>query len=347
MKLAVFADGTWNKMREDGRSTNVAKLYQAALNDPARGQKTFYDPGVGVNMFEKIRGGLFGVGITENIKDCYRFLIENWQGSSDPRAHEIFLFGFSRGAYTVRSLAGLLGRLGLVRDLRDVDQAYEYYRVPKEKLEKKKAEIEKFQAAKVATKPQIRMIGVWDTVGALGIPLSALNKLLNPFPHEFHDTTLGPRIEAAYHAVAIDERRVAYEPTLWERNPKGPPDQILEQVFFSGAHSDVGGGYDDDRKLADITLAWMARRAVARGLQLKEKVGPVEKTFAFGRIHSPMKYVPVRRAARKVTNDAALCKAVQVRWEAKQGEIDPFPYEALNLDRKGTGYAWVEWPENE
>ncbi|HEX2120665.1 MAG TPA: DUF2235 domain-containing protein [Thermoanaerobaculia bacterium] len=339
MKLAVFADGTWNKIRENGRDTNVAKLFKATIHDGTT-QKTAYEPGVGVNPWEKLRGGLFGMGIDENIKKCYRFLVREWHGDPSPTKHDVYLFGFSRGAYTVRSLGGLLGRLGLVRDERDVDQAYEYYRVSKEDYEKKKAEIEKFQAAKVANKPQIRMIGVWDTVGALGIPLNALNKRFNPFPHEFHDTSLGPRVEAAYHAVAVDERRVAYEPTLWTLKPGST--QTLEQVFFPGAHSDVGGGYDDDWKLADITLEWMARRARARGLALNGTIPECKVDHAYGRIHEPMKYIPIRRAPRKVESRAAVCKAVHHRWNAK--ECIPFPYLAANLDRKGA-YAWVDWPE--
>src|SRR5437867_4719417 len=112
MRLVVFADGTWNKIERDGSGTNVVKLYRLALNDRAKGQITFYDAGVGNNGFDKIQGGLFGLGLSKNITDGYRFLVQEWAKSPGP--HEIFLFGFSRGAYTVRSLAGLLGHIGLV-----------------------------------------------------------------------------------------------------------------------------------------------------------------------------------------------------------------------------------------
>lgn len=232
MKLAVFADGTWNRVEKEGVGTNVVRLHHLAVNDPARGQRTFYDPGVGTNAWQRLQGGLFGVGISQNIKDGYSFLVEHWGADDNETAHEVYLFGFSRGAYTVRSLGGLLGRIGLVRTLKDVDEAYDLYRegTPEQRAA--------FQSAKVLTKPRIRMIGVWDTVGALGIPLNWLNQL-NPYPHRFHDTTLGRRVEAAYHAVAVDERRVAYQPTLWDPLPAGST-QTLEQVFFPGVHSDVG-----------------------------------------------------------------------------------------------------------
>jgi uncharacterized protein (DUF2235 family) len=125
MKLAVFADGTWNRAEKEGVGTNVVRLHHMCVNDPALGQRIFYDPGVGTNAWQRLQGGLFGVGISQNIKECYSFLVEQWGDDASETAHEVYLFGFSRGAYTVRSLGGLLGRIGLVRSLKDVDEAYE------------------------------------------------------------------------------------------------------------------------------------------------------------------------------------------------------------------------------
>jgi uncharacterized protein (DUF2235 family) len=339
MKLAVFADGTWNRMEPDGWGTNVVKLHQLSVNDRARGQVAFYDPGVGSNPWEKLRGGLFGVGISQNILDGYEFLWNEWKSAAED-AHELYLFGFSRGAYTVRSLAGLLGRIGLVRDRADLREAYELYRRSRDP--QYKTAIQQFIQTRVLVKPRIRMIGVWDTVGALGIPLNALNRL-NPFPHRFHDTSLGRRIGAAYHAVAIDERRVAYAPTLWDPLPPGST-QILEQVFFPGAHSDVGGGYKDDTRLGEITLEWMARRASAHGLLLDhERIPRCRAEHCYGLIHFPMKYLPVRRAPRAIAN-GAISAVVRHRWQAPSGSFQPFPYDAVNLRRDGD-YAWLEWPE--
>lgn len=339
MKLAVFADGTWNQMREKG--TNVLTLRRMAVDDERQGQKVFYDEGVGTNWGQKLSGGLFGMGISQNIVDGYEFLVENWAGDPSPTKHDIFLFGFSRGAYTVRSLAGLLGRIGLVKNKRDIKEAYDLYRKAMDK--KHHPAIAKFQAEKVATQPKIKMIGVWDTVGALGIPLNVLNRL-NPFPHKFHDTALSPHVEAAYHAVAIDERRVAYEPSLWDPLPADSP-QILEQVFFPGAHSDVGGGYHDDRRLGEITLEWIARRARRHGLLLKADPRRCTVEDSYGVIHSPMRYVPIRRAPRKIAN-GKISRVVRHRWEARENAFRPYPYDTANLDRKGD-HPWMEWPEED
>jgi len=273
MRIAVFADGTWNKMDAMDKGTNVVKLCQATPKDEAKGQTKFYDAGVGTRWYERLRGGAFGVGISQNIKDCYGFIVEKWTGPQD----EIFLFGFSRGAYTVRSLAGLLNFVGIVRDESAIDQAYDFYRdakkiAPKTEDDKKKfdpkrkAEFESFRQKNVRDLDQrarIKLVGVWDTVGALGIPQSWLNAHLNPVAHEFHDTALGGNVEHAVHAVSIDEKRKAFEPTLWD------PDPRALQIFFTGVHSDVGGGYKDDRKLGDITLRWMAEQAAKHGLQAR------------------------------------------------------------------------------
>lgn len=333
MRLAVFADGTWNKIDRDGSGTNVVKLYQLALNDRARGQMTFYDPGVGNSGFDKIRGGLFGLGLSKNITDGYRFLVQQWAQS--PERHEIFLFGFSRGAYTVRSLAGLLGRIGVVKAEADIDEAYGLYRLIKSERKKDISDRERFIAEKVHAMPRITMIGVWDTVGALGIPLCWLNDLLNPMPHKFHDTGLGAHIDAAYHAVSIDEERVAYAPTLWDPVPEGSS-QILEQVYFSGVHSDVGGGYKDDRRLGDITLRWMTDRAMGRGLLLdRDQVPEVKPDYAYGTIHEPWKFLPVRRARRPIRAQSWIAQWVEERRKAPRGVIEPYPYSPPNLRDSG------------
>lgn len=337
MKLAVFADGTWNRVEKEGVGTNVVRLHHLAVNDPARGQRTFYDPGVGTNAWQRLQGGLFGVGISQNIKDGYSFLVEHWGADASETAHEVYLFGFSRGAYTVRSLGGLLGRIGLVRTPKDVDEAYDLYR---EGTAEQRAA---FQNAKVLTKPRIRMIGVWDTVGALGIPLNWLNQF-NPYPHRFHDTTLGRRVEAAYHAVAVDERRVAYEPTLWDPLPAGST-QTLEQVFFPGVHSDVGGGYEDDRRLGEITLEWMLRRAKRHGMLLSDDRLPQPCTVphCYGLIHTPMKYLPIRRKPRDIQH-GSISGTVRHRWEAPGQACNPYPYETSNLARDHK-FPWIDWPE--
>jgi len=349
MRIAVFADGTWNKMDAADKGTNVVKLCEAAVNEPAQGQITFYDPGVGTHWYDRLRGGAFGVGISDNIKQCYGFLVETWQGPAD----EIFLFGFSRGAYTVRSLAGLIHFVGLVRDGGAIDQAYDFYRdakkiAPKTEEDKKgfdpqrKAAFDSFCQSQVRERQvKVKLIGVWDTVGALGIPQSWLNEHLNPFPHEFHDTSLGDNVERAVHAVSIDEKRQAFQPTLWD------PDPRALQVFFTGVHSDVGGGYDDDHRLGDITLRWMAERAKEDGLQLDwGQLPTLDGQEYCGKQHESWTaaWRVVRRYDREIAGGASINGSVRKRLEERTKTFDPHPYAPVNLERPWERFTWVEWP---
>jgi uncharacterized protein (DUF2235 family) len=337
MNLVVSADGTWNRPEANGNGTNVFLLHQATIDEVDK-QVKFYDPGVGTTLWDKVQGGLFGSGISQNIKQCYEFLVKRWGDNPDESAHQIYLFGFSRGAYTVRSLGGLLGAVGLARRAHDIDEAYDLYRngTP--------AQREAFRQEKAVASPRIKMIGVWDTVGALGIPLSWLNQF-NPVPHKFHNTALGEKVDAAYHAVAIDERRTAYQPTLWDPLPEGST-RTLEQVFFPGAHSDVGGGYHDDRRLGDVTLEWMARRARRHGVLLNDEVLPRCTTdHCYGLIHEPMKYIPIRRSDREIRH-GRISKVVDFRWKAPDGGCRPYPYQTRNLDRKAP-HVWHPWPDDD
>lgn len=335
MKLVVFADGTWNRPESNGTGTNVVRLHNVAIDDAGKGQITFYDPGVGTTLWDKIQGGLFGSGISQNIKQCYQFLVENWGDHPGESAHQIYLFGFSRGAYTVRSLGGLLGTVGLVRKVSDIDEAYGLYREGTEQQR------EAFRQTQAVASPRITMIGVWDTVGALGIPLSWLNQF-NPVPHKFHNTKLGDKVDAAYHAVAIDERRTAYTPTLWDPLPDGST-RTLEQVFFPGVHSDVGGGYTDDRRLGDLTLEWMARRARRHGMLLDESLPRCTTDHCYGLIHEPMKYIPVRRSDREIRH-GRISKVVDIRWKAPEGGCRPYPYRTRNLPPDHP-HPWHQWPD--
>jgi uncharacterized protein (DUF2235 family) len=351
MRLVVFADGTWNKMDAGDKGTNVVKLCAATLNDK-KVQTTFYDPGVGTRWYNRLRGGAFGVGISENIKECYKFIVEQWHDHED----EIFLFGFSRGAYTVRSLAGLIHFAGIVRDKDVIDQAYDFYRdakkiTPKTEEEKKsfdpkrKAEFDSFRrnnTRDLDRAARIKMIGVWDTVGALGIPQSWLNEHLNPFPHEFHDTSLGDNVDHAVHALSIDEKRKAFQPTLWD------PDPRALQVFFSGVHSDVGGGYDDDRKLGDITLRWMAKRAEEQGLQLDWSRLPEITGEDCGEQHESWTaaWRVVRRYDREIAAGSSISGSVRKRLEElDQKKFKPHPYAPVRLAKPWERFEWVEWPE--
>ena len=199
-RIIICSDGTWNKF-EDGslKNTNVGRLY-AALEEIPNEQIKCYDAGVGTGVGKYI-GGATGLGISQNIKDCYRYLVEHYA-----EGDAIYLFGFSRGAYTVRSLAGLVHRCGILRksEINKIDDAYECYR---------KIDFDALQAIKntAAVTGNIHMIGVWDTVGALGIPVNWLNRY-NPLFHEFHDTQLNPTSSLPIRPLRLTKRARIFRP---------------------------------------------------------------------------------------------------------------------------------------
>jgi uncharacterized protein (DUF2235 family) len=267
-RLVVFCDGTWNSADKPA-VTNVCKLKDAVVE--SADQLVKYERGVGTKFGERIRGGAFGYGLSRNVRDCYAWLVENYAPDD-----ELWFFGFSRGAFTARSLAGLVRNSGILlpehRDM--VKAAYKLYRSRKPGDAPWEDAATAWRARYSHPLPRIKFIGVWDTVGALGIPtlrfrLPGISKRWT-----FHDTTLSSYVDNAYHAVSIDERRKAFVPTLWVKDVKDgkvvepPAGQTVAQVWFAGVHSDVGGGYPDP-ELSEIPLLWMAERARECGLVLK------------------------------------------------------------------------------
>ena len=266
-RLIICADGTWNTASRSGReqsfSTNVAKLARAIKPVTAAGmsQVTFYREGVGTQWGpDRLLGGAFGLGISKNICDCYHFLVNNYAAGD-----EIFLFGFSRGAYTVRSLAGLIRNCGILQpeQAERIPEAYRLYRNRSDTAHPNGDEARLFRAL-YAREARIKCLGVWDTVGALGVPVTLLNHLFLR-AYEFHNVRLSSSVDNAFHAIAIDERRKAFAPTLWE--PQGVPGQTVEQVWFPGVHANIGGGYSDSH-LSDNALLWMIERAESCGLEI-------------------------------------------------------------------------------
>lgn len=265
-RLVVCADGTWNTADQVSGGTrtptNVVKLARALRPVASDGtsQIVFYHDGVGTHPgIERFIGGAFGAGIDRNICDCYRFLIQNFAPGD-----EIYLFGFSRGAYTVRSLAGLIRNCGLLLPDHDerIPDAYALYRDRSSASAPAMPQAQAFRAA-FAHEVRIKCIGVWDTVGALGIPLEGLN-LFRSTRYLFHDVTLSSWVDNAFQALAIDERRGPFLPCVWEQQPGAS--QRLEQVWFAGVHSNVGGGYPD-AGLADVAFDWLRERAEQCGLE--------------------------------------------------------------------------------
>lgn len=270
-RLIVCCDGTWNRADQEKEEvpcpTNVVKIaYRIAKRDGATPQITFYDQGVGTgNIVDRYSGGAFGEGLEDNILDSYRFLVANYEDGD-----QIFLFGFSRGAFTARSLAGMIRKCGILR--RDTVRHYgEGVRLYQSDVHPNDAAAITFRKANSVVGEKdidIQCIGVWDTVGSLGIPLRGLRGLTRR-KHQFHDTALSGSVKNAFHALAIDERRAPFEPTLWDFIPKPP--QRVEQVWFCGAHSDVGGGYPETG-LSDTPLQWMMDRAAEAGLVFDKAV---------------------------------------------------------------------------
>jgi uncharacterized protein (DUF2235 family) len=286
--IAFFSDGTGNT-KDFGPDSNVELLFRRALDEsgPGARQMTRYDAGVGIE-FGDLVGKAFGKGISQNIKDGYDFLSEVYEPGD-----RIFLFGFSRGAYTARSIGGMLGRIGLPArrqtdgsDLRTdhaarkalTDRAYAIYKLSDHDERRRQSEdFRRDHAWPAHLSDEARapwLIGVWDTVRSLGIPLGFRDFELSLFPHRFHDHELNPHVAHAYHALSIDDERLQFLPTIWNeptaaeklaRQTGKPNPQRFEQIWFPGVHSDVGGGYAN-RELADVTLRWMIERAAAAGL---------------------------------------------------------------------------------
>jgi hypothetical protein len=261
VRLVVCCDGAWNRPDQVkggvASPTNVLKVARGVAKEDPTGvtQLVYYHPGVGTERLERIRGGAFGLGLSRDARECYRFLVENYQPGD-----ELYFFGFSRGAFTARSLAGLIGNAGILR-AEHVDRIGEAYRLYRHRRDDG-SELQRFRAMYSHEEREIRFIGVWDTVGALGIP--GMRGPLVKRLWGFHDTTLSRRVRFAYQALAIDEERGLFQPTLWEQQSDATG-QTLQQVWFAGVHSDVGGGYPD-ASLAEVALVWMTERARESGL---------------------------------------------------------------------------------
>lgn len=261
-KLVICFDGTWNNKTDDpspenDTNTNVARIYNSLASTDD--QLVKYDQGVGSRWYDKVLGGAIGFGIDFNLMQGYAWLSDNYEDGD-----AIYLFGFSRGAYTARSLAGFIHLCGLLTKGNGfrVATAYEKYRHPG--LVSTVADL----FLRNGTRPApIKLIGVWDTVGALGIPVQ-MDKAIDRKLYAFHDVTLHDDVEFAYHAVAVDEHRDIFNVTMWDPPAESPTK--LEQRWFVGAHADVGGGYPDKQQWAQYTLRWMQQKALDCGLELKQ-----------------------------------------------------------------------------
>jgi uncharacterized protein (DUF2235 family) len=289
-RLVILIDGTWNEEGK-GNDTNIAKLdpsYKAAgapLIKPqatdGTAQMTFYHKGVGddPDLLKHLLGGAIGLGLKQIVQDAYQTVVANF-ASGD----EIYIIGFSRGAYAARALAGLIGASGIQRspDTEGFETVWNHYRVhptvragarPAGSGDRQTIDSYNRMAAQNAIHADhsVRCVGVFDTVGSYGVPagigLAALGRYFTLLTLGFHDTSFGSHIDVGLHAVAVDERRRPFVPTFWTA-PKGqPPRGQVEQTWFAGVHCNVGGGYPD-AGLSDEALIWMiARISALTGLE--------------------------------------------------------------------------------
>lgn len=250
--IIICCDGTGNK--PSAQNSNVVKLY-SLIEKNTLAQVTFYDPGVGTFGF-KLYAGITGYGLSENIKQAYCFLMSHYK-----EGDKVFLFGFSRGAYTVRCLAGLLKKIGLLHKGNFNLLNYginQYFDTENDQL------TDEFKS-NFSRECNVHLVGVWDTVAAF-----------IPFPpsHKFKNNKLNVNIPYGYQALSIDEKRRNFKPEIWEEHDEETKiahdsNQIIEQVWFAGVHSDVGGS-NPSSGLSDITLEWMIENAKAQGLIMIE-----------------------------------------------------------------------------
>ena len=324
-RIVICADGTWNRPEKNPKKdtpTNVLRLARAVKPVGAGGasQQVFYDWGVG-SYHDKVSGGVTGKGLHKNIMDDYRYLVQNY-ASGD----EIFLFGFSRGSYTIRSLCGLINNCGILKrpDASLIQAAFDHYKKSSARYAPRGEVSVAFRRKHSHASRVVQFVGVWDTVGAMGIPISFLG--LFDDKDEFYDTKIGRNVRIARHALAIDEFRRDFAPTVWKPRPR----LDLKQVWFTGAHSDVGGGYKSDKGgklLSDNALDWMMREASAAGLTLEPHLKRRLKPGATATLHKSRRsfYRIKKKLYRPIDHgegEVLIHRSVRQRWE-RDGKYRP------------------------
>lgn len=308
-RIVFCADGTWQSPLNN---TNVFRIYKALA--VKADQITFYDDGVGADAtgIERILDGAFGQGLLQKIQDGYTKIAHVYEPGD-----QIFLFGFSRGAYTARSLAGMIAACGLPTGSFTSDcvaQTFSAYRNPAQR-----SAILGALGAYNLQPALIQVIGVWDTVGSLGIP--AIFGKVDESKYSFLNTSLHPCVKNAFHCLALDEKRAQFPATLWDE--PAAPGQTLEQVWFSGCHGDVGGGtpqggpVDSGTRLCDITMGWMLGKAQQCGLDIvdsaKSQLGILPATAALDAMRETWCPVDGPPNLRCVPQNARVANSVSIR----------------------------------
>lgn len=308
--LVLCLDGTSNEPESD--TTNVARIFEAAAKTPT--QLVYYDPGVGTmgargaitawgKQATRVAGLVGGFGIKDNIEEAYTFLVQHWEPGDS-----LYLFGFSRGAYTARALAGMLRTVGLLRPGAEnlvpyalklyaksgrldatPDQEKEFWAVRSDFTQKFGNPL--FPHPFDPHQRQVRFLGVWDTVKSVGWLnwRARFEQARWPFTHKL------PNVDLARHALAIDERRRPFPEYRFDPGVVAASEGRFQEVWFAGVHSDVGGQFRDDHRLSDLAFAWMLEEAAAAGLEVDDKAyrrllkvrrgQPLPDDLPLGKIH--------------------------------------------------------------
>ena len=332
-RIVICADGTWNRPEQDLKKdfpTNVLK-FSRAVTPLAQGnivQTVFYDWGIG-SYHSSIAGGALGAGLDKNIKDCYRFIVHNYEIGD-----ELYFFGFSRGAYTVRSLCGFINNCSILKKKKAnlITAAFDLYKNSKYYVSHP-ISVQFRKENSLSDKTPIKFVGVWDTVGAMGLPTSIFG-FIKP-KNLFYDNKIGSIIQTARHALSIDELRKDFEPTIWQQDSQNKVD--LKQVWFAGVHSDVGGSYQPDkngRTLAEIPMLWIKKEAEKQNLVFQDHLNV--KTDPLSSKHNEQKkfYKLLGEHQREILPNTPVHHSVKIRYEKDSS------YRPPNLVRYVDKYGW-------
>ncbi|MDG2340595.1 MAG: DUF2235 domain-containing protein [Paracoccaceae bacterium] len=309
----IILDGTMSTM-VPGWETNAGLTYRL-LQEVGYPVSVYYEAGVQFQTWRTAPAVMMGRGINRQIKRAYGYLASRYRPGD-----KIFLIGYSRGAYAVRSLAGVIEGVGLLKPeaatVRNVRQAYRLYQtgVPEEITQQ-------FSKSRCHEGVEIEMVGVWDTVKALGVRLPILWRLSAP-NHEFHNHRLGASIKHGFHALALDETRKVFEPVMWKGDDLG--DMRVQQMWFRGAHGDIGGmlgGFMPARLLSNIPLIWMLEQMESCGIELPP--------------NWQMRY-PTKASAPSVGTWRSWGKLFLIR---SSREIGKDPSERMHTSALGQGYS--------
>jgi uncharacterized protein (DUF2235 family) len=343
--IVVFSDGTGQEGGQ-GRNTNVYKLFNMT-EDRTERQISFYDRGLGTG-WRKVTGNISGMGISKNIRECYQFIFENYNAGD-----QVFLFGFSRGATTVRSLSGFIHLFGILPKSRPelIKRAYKIYKTKDAKERERRAG--EFVKRNHTMWCRIKFLGVWDTVAALGLPFKSLDVLVDKVPffrHSFHNLRLSECVQHARHALAIDDERLTFHPTLWDQRLSDRQREkkvMIKQVWFCGMHTDVGGGYPE-QELSDIPLTWMVQEATEHGLRIYPNHDIELQPDPNGTMHDSRGSTLTKFYRRRVrswnVNDRGkprVHESVVMRKRNEKNAEDP-PYKPWILKKE---YEKEPWPE--